>query len=184
MIPPMRYTRRTLLAAAAAAGLAGCGGADPRPDARRRHIEGDPRRLGLALAFEHTLVAAYDVVGELQRGRAAREVRELAGQEREHVARLSELMRDLGEEPREPRPRDEYLRSFPSLRTAAEALDFAADLEERAVRTYLGYLPDLSDRELRREAVRIATSEAQHLAVVRDLNGLPPAEHAYVTGTT
>jgi rubrerythrin len=180
MIPPMTMTRRTLLAAAAAAGLAGCGGSDPRPDAARPHVAGDPRRLGLALAFEHTLVAAYDVVGELVPGR---QVRELAEQEREHVARLSELMRDLGEQPREPRPRDDYLRSFPRLRTRAEALDFAADLEERAVRTYLSYLPALTDRELRREAVRIATSEAQHLAVVRDLNGLPPAEHAYVTGT-
>jgi rubrerythrin len=181
MIQPVTMTRRTLLAAAAAAGLAGCGGADPRPDANRRHIAGDPRRLGLALAFEHTLVVAYEVVGELVRGR---ELRDVAEQEREHVTRLSQLMRDLGEPPREPRPRDDYLRSFPRLRTASEALHFAADLEERAVRTYLAYLPDLTDRELRREAARIATSEAEHLAVVRDLGGLPPAEHAFVTGTT
>ncbi|HEY1276046.1 MAG TPA: ferritin-like domain-containing protein [Thermoleophilaceae bacterium] len=177
-------TRRTLLGAAVAgAALAGCGD-DSGGAPRRPNNASDAATLNSLLAFEHAVVAAYDVSEPLLRGRALRNVRAIADQEREHVRLLTGLVRDLGATPAGPRLPDEYRRSFPRMRDEHDALFFASDLEERGVRKYLESLAKLSDPRLRRTAGALGVDEGEHLAVVHLLRGEPAAPEPFVTGTS
>jgi rubrerythrin len=133
--------------------------------------------------LEHAAVAAYGTGARLLRGEDRRYALEILGQEREHVRRLEELIRDLGGTTARPRTPDEYARSFPLLHDGGDALRFARDLEERLVRAYLQALPKLQDAELRRAAAEIGADEGAHLAVVNVLRGGPAAPQPFVTGT-
>ena len=133
--------------------------------------------------LEHTAVAAYDAAARLSRGEALRYARRIGRQEREHVRLLERLIRARGGASARSRTPDEYARSFPRLAGQADALRFAADLEERLVRAYLQALPKLSDPELRRTAAEIGAAEGGHLAVVHVLRGEPAAPQPFVTGT-
>ncbi|HYP47009.1 MAG TPA: ferritin-like domain-containing protein [Thermoleophilaceae bacterium] len=181
----MRTSRRTLLAGAGVAvALGACGEDDaPRREAGARSA-GDARLLNRALALEHTAVAAYDLGAQLVRARELGPWRAIAEQEREHARRLSQLVRERGGRPAQARLPEEYERSFPRLRTPGDALRFAADLENRIVRSYLESLAKLRDPALRRLAAAIATSEAEHLVLLGELRGVDPAPDAFVTGTT
>ncbi len=93
-------------------------------------------------------------------------------------------MRELGGEPPAGRAPAEYRRMFPRMPGTAEALAFAADLEEQLVRAYLDALRSLPGEEQRRVAAQIAAEEAADLAVVHTLAGRPAAPEAFVTGTS
>ena len=80
------------------------------------------------------------------------------------------------------RPAARLRPAFPRLRDADDALLLARDLEQRLVRAHLEALTKLPAGDLRREVAVIATSEAEHLAVVNGLRG-EPAPQAFVTGT-
>lgn len=126
--------------------------------------------------------AAYDACGEVLRGDALRATRAIREQEGEHAVRLEGLIRDLGGEPPTGRSGEEYERSFPRLRTAADALRFADHLEQRQVRAYLDALTDLPELGLRGAAAKIGADEGEQLAAVRILQGLPAAQGPFVTG--
>jgi rubrerythrin len=175
-------TRREALGGAAAAlVLASCGGGDPPPGRGPRPGSG-AALLGSLLALEHAVVAAYAACEEVLRGEVLRNTRAIAQQEREHVARLQGLIRDLGGDPPTGRSREEYARTFPRLREPGDALAFAEDLEQRQVRAYLEALTELPDLALRTAAAQIAADEGAHLAAVRVLEGLAPAQGPFVTG--
>jgi rubrerythrin len=174
-----------VLGAGAAAPLAaGCGSATrsgPRPASDR------PRELAVlnrALRLEYTLQAAYRQGEPLAHGRTATLIRRFIEQEHAHADRLQRLIRQLGGQPSQPLLRQEYLREFPAVRRQRDVLLFAADLEELAVRTYVQALRQISDPGLRRVAGSIATSEAEHLAVVRGGLGQEQAPVAFVTGVS
>jgi hypothetical protein len=177
-----RLTRRAALAGAAAVTLASCGGSDP-PPAEGPQAGSGAGLLGSIAALEHAAAAAWAAIGEHLRG----EGRDYAGliRERElrHAERVSHLIAALGGEPPEGRSADEYASSFAVMRTEADALRFAGDLEERLVRAYLDALRSLPDEEQRRTAAEIAAEEAEDLAVVNVLAGVPAAPHPFVTGT-
>ncbi|MBN1529522.1 MAG: ferritin-like domain-containing protein [Thermoleophilaceae bacterium] len=175
-------TRRGVLAGAALA-VSSCGGGDA-PPARGPRPGSGVGLLNSVLALEHATVAAYDALARrlAAPGRAA--ALAIARQEREHVARLSEVIAGLGGTPVEGRPPESYASSFPVLDDAADALLLARDVEERLVRAYLDALTKLPAGPLRREAAGLATSEAEHLAVVQGLQGQPLAAQAFVTGTS
>jgi rubrerythrin len=181
----MGTSRRYLLAGAGGAlALGACGGAErpgrPRPGRGRA----DASQLNRVLAYENTAVAAYELGAQLVRARELGAWEAIADQEREHARRLTALVRDLGFRPARPRLPDEYERSFPLLRTPADALRFASDLEERIVRAYLEALASMRDPELRRLATAIAVNEAEHMVLLSELRGEEPAPDAFVTGTT
>ena len=100
------------------------------------------------------------------------------------MRRLSDLIRGLGGTPVPGRPASSYAPTFPRLRDADDALLLARDLEERLVRAHLDALMKLPAGPLRRAAAALATSEAEHLAVVNGLGGRPLAPQAFVTGTS
>jgi hypothetical protein len=174
-------TRRGALGGAAVL-LASCSSNDPPPGPGARPGSG-AGLLNSILAFEHAVVAAYGAGTGLLRGEALRYAREIDEEERGHVRRLEELIRGLGSTTARPRTPDEYARSFPRLRSGADALRFAEDLEEELVRRYLHALRELPEAELRRAAAEICANESEHLAVIHVLRGRPAAPRAFVTGT-
>ena len=175
-------TRREALGGAAAAlVLASCGGGDPPPPTGPRPGSGIAL-LGSLLALERASVAAYGACLDVLSGQAHQQVRAIRGQERSHASRLERLIEELGGTPPPGRSHAEYLRTFPRLRTPEDALRFAEDLEERQVRAYLEAVTEFPALELRLEAAGICADEGNHLATVRVLQGLPPAQGPFVTG--
>ena len=139
--------------------------------------------LGSLAAFEHAAAAAWAAIGERLEGEARGYARTIQAREERHAERITALIRDLGGEPPEGRPPEEYARQFPLMRDADEALRFAADLEEQLVRAHLDSLQTLPEEEQRRAVTEIAAEEAEDLAVVAAMSGEPAAQHPFVTGT-
>jgi hypothetical protein len=179
---PARLTRRAALGGAAAVTLASCGGGDPPPTDGPEAGSG-AATLGSVCAFEHAAAAAWAAIGERLEGEAHDYAVTIRAREERHAERLAELIRELGGEPPEGRPREEYEPQFPLMRTSEEALRFAADLEERLVRAHLDALRTLREESQRRAVTAIAAEEAEDLAVVYALSGGPAAPEAFVTGT-
>ena len=173
-------TRRGALGAAAVA-LASCGSGDP-PRSGGAQAGSGAALLSSLLALEYAVIAAYDACGEVLTGPALDATRAIRSVEEEHGRRLAELIRGLGGEPPAGKSAAEYARTFPRLRSAADALRFARHLEERQVRGYLQGLEQLPDLGLRADAAELCADEGAQLATVRVLAGLPAAEGPFVTG--
>lgn len=175
-------TRREALGGAAAAlVLASCGGGDP-PPSRGAEPGSGAALLGSLLALERAALAAYAASAQLLSGREHQQVRAIRAQERGHASRLETLITDLGGEPPPGRSAEEYARTFPRLRSRDDALRFAEDVKERELRAYLEALTELPSAALRLEASRICADEANHLAALRVLRGLPATQGPFVTG--
>jgi hypothetical protein len=178
---PFLTRREALSGAAAAVVLASCGGGDPPPSTGPRPGSG-AALLGSLLALERAAIAAFAACGDHLSGQARQQIRAIRAEERGHASRLERLITDLGGEPPPGRSREEYARSFPELRSAEDALRFAEDLKERELRAYLEALTEFPDVALRTEAARTCAHEANHLAAIRVLRGLPAAQGPFVTG--
>jgi rubrerythrin len=178
---PFVTRREAFGGAAAALVLASCGGGDPPPSDGPRPGSG-AALLGSLLALERAVEAAYGACEEVLSGRALREARAIREQERGHATRVEGLIGDLGGDPPAGRSAEEYARTFPRLGSAADALRFAEQLEERQVRAYLEALAELPDLGLRSAVAEIAADEGMHLGAVRVLQRLPAAQGPFVTG--
>jgi Ferritin-like domain len=175
-------TRREALGGVAAAlVLASCGGGDPPPGGGPKPGSG-AALYGSLLALQHAAVAAYGECAEVLRGDARAQARSIREQEDLIAGRLAVVLRGLGVEPPPGKSREEYARSFPRLRSAADALHFADDLEQRQLRAYLEALSEFLGAGDRSTAADIGASQAEHLAAVRLLQGLPAAQGPFVTG--
>lgn len=163
--------------------LASCGG-DDQPSSGRPQAGSGAGLLNSLVALEHASVAAWAVIEQALGGEGRRQARVIRRREREHVQRVSALVRELGGTPPRGRPAEEYMPMFPALKDEAAALHFARDLEERQVRAYLDALGSLPDPGQRRTAAEIAAQEAEDLAVVQLLSGDPASAQAFVTGTS
>jgi hypothetical protein len=73
--------------------------------------------------------------------------------------------------------------TFPveGLKTQADVLRFAAQLEQGAVSAYLGAVPLFGNRDLSRAAASILGDEAMHWAVLRNALGENPVPVAFVS---
>jgi hypothetical protein len=175
-------TRRGALGGAAALALASCGGGDPPPSTGPNAGSG-AGLLNSIVALEHAAIAAWAAIGEVLSGDARRYARAIRQREVDNAARMATLVRGLGGTPPRARRAQDYAPLFPRLRTEADALHFARDLEERLVRAYLEGLRLLPDPDQRRAAAGIAAAQAEDLAVVHALAGGPAAPQPFVTGT-
>ena len=184
MPSPPDPSRRGFLAlsgaAAAGVALAACGGDDDEP--RRPRGAADGGLLNAALDLEQSMIEAYRIGLGLVDRSAAGSMRAFLAQERRHAARLAREVRRLGGEPRPPKTREEYLRSFPELRSGRDALRFAVDLKNIAVRTYLDSVPKFARVRLRPLAASIAANEAEQMSVLLAELGRDPVPEAFVTG--
>ena len=169
--------------------LGGCGGGEtpvrdegpqlgavPEPVAESEG--GDAELLNSALAAEHLAIAAYTAGMPLLEGLARDSARRFLVQERQHAARLRQLIEGLGASAQGPLPSYD----FDPPGNQAETLRLLQHVERRTIVVYGGVVPRLADPLLRATAASIAATEAEHIAVLRMRLGLWPAPTPFVTG--
>jgi rubrerythrin len=193
-VPAVGSSRRELLLASAAATaggagaalLASCGGSDSKSESTATvstvQAESDAAILGALLDQEHSSIAAYMQLATKLRGPALASARRFLAHERRHAAALDRAIRALGGAPTPPRPRSEYLATFPRLRGARDALSFALDVETTAVAAYSDALGKIATDGVRATAATIFATEAEHASVILGDLGRPQMPDAFVTG--
>lgn len=144
--------------------------------------ENDVKVLNAALDLENTAIAAYTAGAELLEGDALAVGKLFLKQEQEHADGLTEAIKGLGGTPNRAKSRAEYEKGFPRLRSQADVLRFANDLENTAIAAYVDAIPKLTDGKLRQTAAAINTNEAEHVSVLLDTLGKEPVPSAFVTG--
>lgn len=143
--------------------------------------EKDARILNTALGAELEAVAAYQLGADS--GLLEPPVLKLAvqfqGHHKEHADLLAKTVSSLGGKPVSPLARYD----FPAdrLKTQADVLRFAAQLEQGAVSAYLGAVPLFDNRDLSKAAASILGDEAMHWAVLRQALGEQPVPTAFVS---
>jgi rubrerythrin len=183
--PSFNHARRSfvgqsgaLLSAGALMMLAGCRSSVAAN--KKSNAATDADILNSALAAEHEGVAAYQVGAES--GLLQKPVLDLAvqfqGHHKAHADLLAATVRKLGGNP--VAPQSAYQFPVEQLKSQADVLRFARDLEAGAVTAYLGAVPVLDNRELARAAASILGDEAMHLAVLRQALGENPVPSAFV----
>jgi len=149
--------------------------------AKAESLGNDVTILNAALAAEQEAIAAYQVGATS--GLLQKPVLDLAvqfqGHHKEHADALAATVKKLGGTPNEAKK--SY--SFPAqkLKSQADVLAFAAELEKGAVSAYLGAGPILEDRELAKVAASILGDEAMHWAVLRQALGQNPVPTAFLS---
>jgi rubrerythrin len=148
----------------------------------------DATILEQAITLERVAVLAYDtIVGTgLLGGRLDRQLRVLRGHEQQHADVLTKALTDLGGTP-PPAPSgvqdvDKLVKGLGAVRSQAEALTFAIELETAAVAAYHDAQAKLVEAKLLQTGASIAASEGQHLVVLRQAARRPPVPHALETG--
>ena len=153
-------------ALAAAAGVA-----DPK----------DVQILNTALGAELEAIAAYQLGAESKL--LQKPVLDLAltfqGHHKEHADLLSKTIVKLGGHP--VAAKADYHFPAEKLKTQADVLRFAAQLEQGAVSAYLGAVPLFANRDLSKAAASILGDEAMHWAVLRNALGEVPVPSAFMS---
>ena len=172
---------RSLLSTTAIALLAGQDRLPFISSANAETMNNDVVILNAALGAEQEAIAAYQLGATS--GLLQKPVLDLAvqfqGHHKEHAAALAATVKKLGGTPVEA-PKS-Y--SFPTqkLKSQADVLAFAAELEKGAVSAYLGAVPILTDRDLAKVAASILGDEAMHWAVLRQALGQNPVPTAFLS---
>jgi rubrerythrin len=138
----------------------------------------DVEILNGALDLELLAIAAYKQGAGKLKGDMLAIAKVLLEQELAHADGLAAAITDANGTPN--RAKASY--DFPVLRTQADVLRFAVDLENTAIAAYIDALPKFSRKALRATAASIITTEAEHLSVLLDALGRDPAPSAFVTG--
>lgn len=135
---------------------------------------GDVQILNTAIGAELEAIAAYQLGAESKLlGKPALDLAlAFQGHHKEHVAVLSSTVRKLGGKP--VGAKDKYDFPLDQLKTEADVLRFAAQLEQGAVSAYLGAVPLFANRDLSKAAASILGDEAMHWAVLRQATGQTP----------
>lgn len=142
---------------------------------------GDIQILNTALGAELEAIAAYQLGAESKL--LEKPVLDLAvtfqGQHKEHADVLSKTIQKLGG--KAVSAKDKYNFPVDQLKTQADVLKFAAQLEQGAVSAYLGAVPLFGNRDLAKAAASILGDEAMHWAILRQALGLPPVPSAFMS---
>lgn len=140
--------------------------------------QADVEILNGALDLELMAVAAYKAGARLLTGQALQIGKLFVEQEQEHADGLASAIKDADGTPN--RGKSTY--DFPVLRSQADVLRFALDIEQTAIAAYIDALPKLSNGDVRATAAAIITNEAEHAAVLLDALGRDPVPAAFVNG--
>jgi rubrerythrin len=142
--------------------------------------ESDIRVLNSALGAELEAIAAYQLGAES--GLLQKPVLDLAvtfqGHHKEHADVLAKTIAKLGGKP--VAAKAQYKFPVETLKTQADVLRFAAQLEKGAVSAYLGAVPVFGNRDLAKAAASILGDEAMHWAILRNALGEVPVPSAFV----
>lgn len=181
-----RLTRRVALtgAAAASASLA-CGGSPIVPvaaaDKKQERVDAS---LSAALTIELSAVEAYGLLvssGVVQ-GRARRAISACRRADRRHGHALSLALTSAGA-PAPAAPAAGDIAGLSGATSEPSALALAISLEQQAVTAYLAALHAIGRQPLVRTLAEIIAADAQHLALLRGLAGLPQVPAPFENGT-
>jgi rubrerythrin len=143
----------------------------------------DASILNSALGAELEAIAAYQVGAES--GLLQKPVLDLAvtfqGQHKAHADLLTTTVKKLGGTPVQAKKTADYHFPTDKLKSQADVLRFAADLERGAVSAYLGAIPLFKNRDLSKAAGSILGDEAMHWAILRNALGEVPVPDAFVS---
>jgi rubrerythrin len=148
----------------------------------------DGTLLVKAIRLERLAVLAYDSVLErgLLTGRVQRLARTLRDHEREHADALTTALTDLGGTPPAPPTGagdvDEVVKGLRDLRTRADVLRFAIELETAKVAAYHDAQAKFVEARLMQTGASIMAAEGQHLVVLRRAAGRPAVPEAFEPG--
>jgi rubrerythrin len=123
-------------------------------------------------------VAAYKAAAPLLTGEVLKVGKRFLEHEQEHADGLMSAIKGAGGTPN--RAKASY--DFPRLRSQADALRFAVDLENTAIAAYIDALPKLGKGDLRATAAAIVSTEAEHVAVLLGALGEQQVPDAFVVG--
>jgi rubrerythrin len=168
-----------LLSASAIALLAGCESLAAN-NAKSSDGGNDVVVLNAALGAEQEAIAAYQLGADS--GLLEPSVKALAvkfqGHHKEHADVLAGTVRKLGGNPVTAKARYDF--PVEKLKSQADVLRFAAQLEKGAVSAYLGAVPIFGDRDLAKAAASILGDEAMHWAILRQALSEDPVPAAFV----
>jgi rubrerythrin len=162
--------------------LAACGSSKTTPSGGASAggtADADVAILNSALDLENMAIFVYTNGARLLRGDALKAGKTFLGHEKAHAQGISRAIQDLGGTPNKPKAA--YDVSKPS--NQIETLKLAEKIENVAVAAYIDAIPKLSDPKLRATAAAIATTEAEHIAVLRKALGHRAIPTAFVTGS-
>jgi rubrerythrin len=144
--------------------------------------------LERAITLERAMVLAYDRIldGGLPAARIERQVRLLRSHEQQHADVLTKALTDIAGTP-PPAPTgtadvDKVVKGLDDVRTQADVLSFAIELETAAVAAYHDAHAKLVEAKLLQTGASIMANEGQHLVVLREAAGRPPVPEALETG--
>jgi rubrerythrin len=149
------------------------GGSNPNTGAGTgtdKYGEGDVGIVRYALTIEYLEDDFYEAAngsGELK-GRAADLARTFGQHEKEHIAALEKVLRELGSEP--PQRAEAQ---FP-LEGPGKIIEFASGLESLGVAGLLAQASRIQDKALLAAALSIHSVEARHVAALASLLGEDP----------
>ncbi len=184
-----RASRRALLTgtgtalAGGALALAGCGSVATGKRAvkktsvpvRRQDVE----ILGRALDLERRTVNAYIACIPLLTRPQRKATRQFLSEELQHTGQLISLIKAAGGKAASRAD------SYPIGHAADGPSAFAVlhSLEALQISSYLEWIPQLSPGPVRAAVASVLTVDAQHLAMVRVMQGQDPVPGPFVTGT-
>jgi hypothetical protein len=164
--------RRLTLSAFAVTLLAG----RPTLAAESTATTDDIELLDTALVLEHQAIAAYQIGAEsglLQKPVLATAL-QFQSDHKKHSELVSGAIVKLGGKPVAMRKITEYGVPVDKMKTQADVLRFAAELEHGAALAYISTIPFFGDRDLAKAAATILGTETIHWAVLRNALGENP----------
>jgi rubrerythrin len=149
--------------------------------------DSDGEILQSAIRLERIAVLAYGfaIDSTLLTPALAGVARRFRGHEQAHADALTTALTDLGGTPPPP-PKledvDSVVEGIGDLRSQADVVRFAIELETATVAAYYDAQRKLVDAKLLQSGVSIMANEAQHLVVLRQAVHRDPAPRAFETG--
>jgi len=141
----------------------------------------DVQILNTALGAELEAIAAYQLGAEsklLKKPTLALALT-FQGHHKAHADVLAKTVEKLGGTP--VLAKSSYPFPVDQLKSQADVLRFAAQLEQGAVSAYLGAVPLFGNRDLAKAAASILGDEAMHWAVLRQALGEVPVPSAFMS---
>ena len=150
--------------------------------------DADDAVLQSAINLERVTVIAYDTLlsGGALSGAVRRDMRRFRAHEQQHADALTTALTDLGGTPPAP-PKgvadvEQIVEGLAAVKTRADALSFAIELETAAVAAYFDAFSRLGEAKLLQTGASIMGNEGQHLVVLRKAAGRNPIPDALETG--
>jgi hypothetical protein len=177
------HSRRGFLAAGVIGGAAlaaGCGGDSLKEQLKRSPpvAQTDVKLLNHLIDLEYLAVAAYTAGLPLLHRPAARAAKQFLAQELGHAQGLGILVREAGG--KDSKPRQSYDLGNP--RTPADVLRLLHTVETLQIAAYVDAIPRLGPAKVRQLTTQYFANDAQHITVLRSLQGQVPLPAPFVTG--